>query len=161
MPDARLGAITAAAMSMLLAYKKILGPETTTADLQAKFEEAVALSRRKNSDYAGAGVEADPFANFRMVYFDYGMPVDIGILVRLSDKFNRVLNLLVQTAQVLDERIEDTCLDALNYLGILYAWVDLGEPDAPHVEGEHVCEHCDHTQPAAEAEQIQEILGDA
>ena len=69
----------------------------------------------KNNDYAG---DKDPFANFKMVEKLGICDVETGIMVRLCDKFSRLITLMDSEAKVLDEKMEDTMLDAANYLVI-------------------------------------------
>jgi hypothetical protein len=88
--------------------------------MEATFNEGLAIVRRKNADYAEA---TDAFKNFRYCeLFDVDVPR--GILVRVSDKLARVNNLLKREAQVSDEKITDTLIDAINYLAILKAHLD-------------------------------------
>lgn len=94
------------------------------AHMESTFAECLALSKRKNADYAG---NSDPFANFRQVQNLGLCSVSTGILVRLSDKFTRISNLLAaegREAAVTDESVVDTIRDAINYLAILAAWLD-------------------------------------
>lgn len=57
----------------------------------------------KNNDY-GSSVE-DTYNKFGNVSY----------LVRITDKYNRVLSLLDKDAEVKDESIDDTILDMANY----------------------------------------------
>lgn len=61
--------------------------------------------RTKNSDYGDSVGDT---------YNKFG---DISFLVRISDKYNRLLSLTdnEQNRQVQDERLEDTILDMANY----------------------------------------------
>jgi hypothetical protein len=68
-------------------------------ELQKEIEE---LSRRKNHDYGSDSLVS--FGNF-------------GILVRMSDKFDRLKTLFKSgvEAKVQDEKVEDTLKDVVNY----------------------------------------------
>ncbi len=79
----------------------------------------VELIQRKNADYATG---SDPFQNFYSATV-VGVAPDRAILVRILDKLSRVANLLDKKNAVLDESIEDTILDAINYLAILRAFL--------------------------------------
>ena len=76
------------------------------------------ILKRKNSDYASP---ENPFLTFEASARMAGVTVEQGLLVRISDKLTRVRNLLTRTS-VVDERLEDTIADAINYLAILKAW---------------------------------------
>lgn len=93
------------------------------------FAKGVELIERKNHDYAGVD---NPFKNFESASI-VGIPVERAILVRVLDKLSRVSNLLGSQASVKDEAIEDTLLDAINYLAILKAYLDdqRGRNDLP------------------------------
>ena len=84
------------------------------------YAKGVELIERKNHDYAGVD---NPFKNFESALV-VGIPVDQAILVRVLDKLSRVSNLLGKEAEVKDEAIEDTLLDAINYLAILKAYLE-------------------------------------
>lgn len=87
---------------------------------QAFCEEALELSRKKNRDYAGDG---DPFRNFN----EFGA---LGILVRMSDKFSRIRTLIERGGDPeVDETIEDTLQDLLNYSWLLAAFLANGRCD--------------------------------
>lgn len=59
--------------------------------------------KAKNHDYGNS---------FTELYKEYGMT---SVVIRLSDKLNRLKTLTKQEAQVKDEKIEDTLKDLANY----------------------------------------------
>ena len=82
-------------------------------------DEALQIVAAKNQDYADG---EDPFQNFRMVE-DAGLcSVEKGISVRMSDKLQRIFNLLDEEAVVEDEKVEDTLLDLMNYANIMLVY---------------------------------------
>lgn len=93
--------------------------------MEVLYNQNIEISRRKNSDYAGA---ADPFLNFRACEI-YGISVEQAIIVRMSDKMMRASNLLTREAQVLDESIMDTLSDLANYAMILRMWLEQKDVD--------------------------------
>ena len=64
----------------------------------------MALTKAKNADYAGA---ADPFNNFRQCEGMGICSIEQGFLVRLSDKWSRICNLIGNQKEnaVLDEKV--------------------------------------------------------
>lgn len=69
---------------------------------------------RKSAGYAGAN-NPDTWANFRLSE-DFGVPAFIGCLVRLSDKFKRVANLVKDSNNdQVGESIKDTLIDLASY----------------------------------------------
>ncbi len=92
--------------------------ELLLANVRRTFEAGLALIDKKNRDY---GAAQDAFANFRAVEL-LGLTVEQGILVRTLDKLTRINNLLTQPAYVTEESMEDTILDAINYLALLKAY---------------------------------------
>lgn len=72
------------------------------------------ITTKKNNDYGGT---SDPFKNFRS--FE-----ELGILVRMSDKFARLRTAIVEKRafEVVDESVEDTCLDLANYALLLLCY---------------------------------------
>lgn len=87
--------------------------------LENTFDKCLNLAIAKNQDYA----DQDPFKNFRMSN-QVGVEPARAILVRISDKLSRVSNLLGKEASVVDERIEDTLMDIINYTAILKAYLN-------------------------------------
>lgn len=72
-------------------------------DYKEIVEEMMNTCIKKNNDY-GSSVED--------TYNKFG---DVSYLVRITDKYNRVLSLLDKSAEVEDESIDDTILDMANY----------------------------------------------
>lgn len=71
------------------------------------------LHVRKNAGYAGD--DPDPWANFRMCE-KFGIPSFLGCLVRLSDKYIRVTNLVKNPKnEQVGESIKDTLFDLAAY----------------------------------------------
>jgi|SRR5579885_2116077 len=94
--------------------------------LARNFERAMKLAEDKNADYAS---QEDPFRNFRKTSEIAGLTVEQGILVRLGDKISRISNLLrTKESRVKSESIEDTIIDAMNYLNIMLTWIQSQEP---------------------------------
>ncbi len=64
------------------------------------------VHNKKNHDYAG---DKDPLANFR----EFGW---YGIIVRISDKYHRIINFTKKgVLKVVEESFKDTLLDLANY----------------------------------------------
>ena len=89
--------------------------------LTSNQNEDLEIVKRKNSDYADG---QDPFQNFRMVENMGLCSVEAGILVRMSDKMQRIANLLSREAMVKDESILDTLSDLRNYANILQVYLE-------------------------------------
>jgi hypothetical protein len=91
-------------------------------------DQARNLSLKKNHDYSAPERQGtDQFAvfkNFQLVERMGITGVEQGFLVRLSDKFQRLSNLLNpdHTAAVLDESVDDTIKDIINYVILLAAY---------------------------------------
>lgn len=89
-------------------------------------ERARELSARKNRDYAAPDArKGDPFAvfaNFLQAERLNICTTEQGFLVRLSDKLSRLANLTREGHErgVMDESIQDTILDMINY-SVLFA----------------------------------------
>ncbi len=82
------------------------------------------LTKNKSQDYTGAS--ESPYFNFEMVEKAFKITTtEQGFLVRLTDKFSRICNLLKPGAvqKVKDESIEDTLLDLANYSIILVCYL--------------------------------------
>lgn len=80
------------------------------------------ITTKKNHDYAGFSDSA--FANFEVVEKCGITTTEQGFLTRIMDKISRINSFVVQgTLSVEDEKIDDTCVDACNYLILLSAYI--------------------------------------
>ena len=80
-------------------------------ELLSKMKE---IHDAKNSDYSETN---DSLSNFKMSE-RFGIPSHIGVLVRISDKYSRICQLInkgEENNSVKDETIDDTLLDLANY----------------------------------------------
>lgn len=102
-------------------------PSTTVADVKtfrtALFDKSMALIDRKGADYNRDQQEAgDTLFNLRVCEILGVVPsTEEGILVRLSDKFMRLISLTKpgREAAVKDESVLDTIADIHNYVDYL------------------------------------------
>lgn len=77
------------------------------------FEKCKIVALQKNHDYGGSVFEAPILTP--------DMPIDSAIMVRISDKINRLIHLLGGGTQcVKDEKIEDSLLDLSTYCKLAY-----------------------------------------
>lgn len=99
-------------------------------------EKRIRTCARKNSDYADAASaenEGDPYKVFRNFIAVEKLGIctaETGLLVRLTDKFVRTVNLIKKAergegAAVVDESVVDTILDAQNYFDLLHGYLAL------------------------------------
>tara|TARA_Y100001973_G_scaffold102281_1_gene167005 strand:- start:1436 stop:1771 length:336 start_codon:yes stop_codon:yes gene_type:complete len=87
-------------------------------------DEALALSQKKNADYAGSDGKR-PFANFQRVE-DMGVcSTEKGFLVRMVDKLSRLSSFSDSGKfEVKDEGVRDTLIDVVNYACLLAAYIE-------------------------------------
>lgn len=86
------------------------------------FQECQELLAQKNDDYSTRSQTENALANFLIIEVYKLTSTEIGLFVRLSDKITRISNFLrTGILSVLDEKIDDTIKDAINYLIILRA----------------------------------------
>jgi hypothetical protein len=88
--------------------------------IESFYSKGVGLVRKKNADYATI---ENPFKNFESAEV-VGVSPEKALLVRILDKLSRAGNILGKEVNVKDERIEDTLLDASNYIAILNAYLE-------------------------------------
>jgi hypothetical protein len=86
-------------------------------------EAEYALTKAKNSDYANA---EDAFANFTLVEKMTGgrITTEMGFVVRISDKLQRIANLISHEPNVADEKITDTLRDLGTYSKLFKIYMD-------------------------------------
>lgn len=112
-------------------------------------DEMKELHIRKNAGYAGKDAE-DAWANFRMSEA-FGVPAFQGCLVRMSDKFIRVSNLLKDPSNdMVGESVDDTLFDLAAYALIAICLRRENEdkaPKCPHLPAEfdYICMRCRQT----------------
>ena len=103
---------------------------------EALCNEARALSKQKNDDYADPdNRQHDPFAifaNFMQCEHLNICTVEQGFLTRLGDKFSRLCNILKPGHKqgVMDESIRDTALDIINYVALLLGYLETKRREA-------------------------------
>jgi len=88
-------------------------------NMEDTYAECMEISKKKSSDYSGKDNSFANFLNAQVV----GVSVERGILVRIMDKIARVSNLLDKNPEVVEESLDDTLKDAINYLAILRVYV--------------------------------------
>lgn len=86
------------------------------------FDKLKALTRKKNTDYAGNG--GDAFNNFTRIEAIGVATTEQGFLTRMFDKFSRVISFMQNgELQVKDESVEDTLLDLANYCVLMAGYL--------------------------------------
>lgn len=77
-------------------------------------ETMAEIHARKNADYA---TEEEPLSNLKMCERLGITEAEKGIMVRMTDKFSRLVELVAKKkeAQVYSEKVEDTCIDLAVY----------------------------------------------
>ena len=81
---------------------------------QEIINEMLSLTTNKNHDYAGKWAD-DAFRNFKLIESLGVTTTEAWFIVRMTDKIQRVSNLIKQDAKVADEKITDTLLDLATY----------------------------------------------
>ena len=89
-------------------------------EIRSVFEQCYKITEKKGKDYAK---DDDVFYNFKMCELFGVCSAEEGIVVRMTDKLSRIINLLRKTNDVEDERIEDTLMDLINYSAILLVYL--------------------------------------
>ena len=90
------------------------------------YQKGIDIISSKNADYASSD---DPFMNFREAAQLAGVSVEQGFLVRIGDKLIRVRNLLNHDPSVKNESLEDSLLDAINYLALLKSYREMNQKE--------------------------------
>ena len=93
----------------------------------ALLEEMKELHIKKNAGYSGDS--RDRWANFRMAE-NFGVSAFLGCLVRMSDKFIRIQNLIKNpNNEMVGESIKDTLKDLASYALIAYCLLEEQEEE--------------------------------
>ena len=102
----------------------------------SKLDDMARLHVNKNAGYAGA-TNPDPWANFRMAE-DFGVSAFKGCIIRMSDKYIRVKNLLKDPDnEKVGESIKDTLQDLAAYALIALCLLEEEEVAAAKYAEEH------------------------
>jgi hypothetical protein len=92
------------------------------------YKKCLITLKKKNEDYSGDNDNA--YRNFEAVERFNITELETGIMVRLTDKFTRIANLVnKRDPSVKDESIKDSIEDAINYLAILYVSYERKDTD--------------------------------
>jgi hypothetical protein len=92
-------------------------------------KEMESLHIAKNAGYAGAD-NSDPWANFRMSEA-FGVSPVLGVLVRMSDKYIRITNLIKdESNERVGESIKDTLKDLSAYALIAVCLIEESDGDS-------------------------------
>lgn len=89
-------------------------------EMKKIFDECLSIVDKKNKDYAN---DTDPFLNLRTCESFGIADTETGMLVRMTDKFTRICNLIHKDPDVADEKIDDTIKDLINYLSLLLIYI--------------------------------------
>ena len=97
-------------------------PECTN-ELLDNFDKAYSLWCRKQHDYGDSnirlGLDLTPSSS---EYSHNNRLAQLGIVIRMHDKLSRLMNLYKKDkadASAVNESIEDTCIDVMNYANML------------------------------------------
>lgn len=96
--------------------------KNTFNEFQLKFfEDCNKITIKKNNDYTGN--DKDAFSNFKAVEA-FGISTSDGLIARMTDKLKRISSIIeTNNIQVLDESLNDTLQDLVNYSVILAAYM--------------------------------------
>jgi hypothetical protein len=84
-------------------------------------DESLEILRTKNADYAN---EEDPYQNFTLCEKLGICKTEKGMLVRMTDKLQRIANLIDRDAAVQGETVSDTLNDLANYSYLLRDFIE-------------------------------------
>ena len=79
----------------------------------AQLDHIRELHNRKNDGYAGS-VDDDPYYNFRQCE-RIGIPADIGVFVRLTDKFSRLASIIKNPD---NDKVGESVMDTLDDIAV-------------------------------------------
>ena len=86
------------------------------------FKKSDKINIQKGLDYAG---KEDNLKNFKLIEYLGVAPAELGCFLRLTDKISRIAQFLrTGVFLVEEESLEDTVVDAINYLCLFYALIE-------------------------------------
>ena len=86
--------------------------------------QAREIMKQKNHDYAGAS-GLDPFSNFKLSETLGICSTEKSFLIRVMDKFKRLITFAdAGKLEVKNESAQDACMDIINYMILLSAYLD-------------------------------------
>jgi hypothetical protein len=96
------------------------------------------IMRAKNHDYSGGKDTTNPFLNFTRVERMGVTDTHTGFLVRIVDKLSRLVTHSKNKHFEVNESLEDTVLDVINYMILYFAYTaDQTNKDNPNYEFGH------------------------
>lgn len=99
--------------------KQVVTAEMLLKHANLLFAKCEGIMERKNADYSASDINA--FRNFEAVEYFNVTDAKTGMMVRMTDKFARICNLLqLEEGKVKEETLQDTIEDFINYLAILH-----------------------------------------
>lgn len=107
-------------MKLKKKWKKKMNLEELLNEMEKTFKKCLETAKLKNQDYAN---NLDCFSNFSSIEELGITKTEIGFLVRMQDKWSRIINLIDKDNSVKDETINDTIDDFINYLALLKAYL--------------------------------------
>ena len=102
-------------------------PECTN-ELLNNFDKAYQLWCRNQSDYGDGNIRLglDISSNDSSFHATNNVLAQLGVIIRMNDKVQRLLNIYKKgifkgkiSVDVIDESVEDTCLDLMNYANMM------------------------------------------
>ena len=94
-------------------------PECTD-ELMNNFDRAYALWTKKQNDYGDSNIRLGLDLSSSSERSQNSRLAQLGVVIRMNDKISRLINLYKKDLEsAVDESIEDTALDIMNYANML------------------------------------------
>lgn len=126
---------TPAAGTIFLFRVITMKPEQLKASINDLVEECIETIESKNHDYTGD--DTDALANFKLCEYQGLCSAEKAILIRLSDKMQRLTTFAEKgELEVDNESVQDAIMDSINYLLFLNAVIEEKAMSTVHAEPE-------------------------